>query len=53
MITLTNSTGEVVKQQMESAGLTRYFESLLSIDPMRKYKPVLETYRQATEKLGV
>lgn len=53
MVTLTNSTEEVVKQQMESAGLTRYFETLLSIDPMRKYKPALETYRQATEQLGV
>lgn len=53
MITLTNSTEEVVQQQMKSAGLTQYFEALLSIDPMRKYKPALETYRQATEKLGV
>jgi 2-haloacid dehalogenase len=53
MVTLTNSTEEVVKQQMESAGLTPYFEALLSIDPMRQYKPALETYRQATEKLGV
>lgn len=53
MVTLTNSTGEVVKQQMESAGLTKYFETLLSIDPMRKYKPALETYREATKKLGV
>lgn len=53
MVTLTNSTEEVVKQQMESAGLTKYFETLLSIDPMRKYKPALETYREATTKLGV
>ncbi|MEX2592296.1 MAG: haloacid dehalogenase type II [Anditalea sp.] len=53
MVTLTNSTEEVVKQQMESAGLTKFFETLLSIDPMRKYKPAPETYREASKKLGV
>jgi len=53
MVTLTNSTEKVVKEQMESAGLTQYFERLMSIDPMKKYKPALETYRQATNMLGV
>lgn len=53
MVTLTNSTGEVVKQQMASAGLTHYFESLLSIDTTRKYKPALETYSAAVRKMGV
>lgn len=53
MVTLTNSTEEVVKQQMESSGLSKYFEMLLSIDPMRKYKPAPETYRKASEKLRV
>ena len=38
---------------MKSAGLIHYFEALLSIDPVRKYKPALETYRRATKKLGV
>lgn len=52
MVTLTNSTEEVVKQQMESARLTKYFEAMLSIDTMREYKPALETYREATKKLG-
>lgn len=53
MVTLTNSTGEVVKQQMASAGLTTYFDALLSIDTTRKYKPALETYSEATKKMGV
>ncbi|HEV7349732.1 haloacid dehalogenase type II [Telluribacter sp.] len=53
MVTLTNSTEEVVRQQMESAGLSDYFETLLSIDAIKKYKPALETYKMATEKGGV
>jgi 2-haloacid dehalogenase len=39
MITLTNSTGEVVKEQMKNAGLAKYFEALMSIEEIRKYKP--------------
>ena len=53
MVTLTNSTEEVVNEQMESAGLTQYFERIMSIDPMKKYKPALETYQKATQMLGV
>ncbi len=51
MITLTNSTQEVVTQQMKSAGLTDYFEELLSIDSISKYKPHPDAY--ALEKAGV
>lgn len=53
MVTLTNSTEEVVNEQMEYAGLSQYFERLMSIDPMRMYKPALETYRNATKALGI
>lgn len=53
MVTLTNSTEEVVKQQMDAAGLTQYFERTMSIDPYQTYKPSLETYRKTTEILGV
>ncbi len=53
MITLTNSTHEVVTQQMKAAGLTEYFEQLMSIDATRKYKPHPDTYRQALKKANV
>jgi len=53
MVTLTNSTEDVVNEQMKSAGLTTYFERLMSIDPLKKYKPALETYQQAVQTLGV
>jgi len=53
MVTLTNSTEEVVTQQMDAAGLTQYFERIMSIDSYQKYKPALETYTKTTEILGV
>jgi 2-haloacid dehalogenase len=53
MVTLTNSTEEVVNQQMEAAGLSQYFERVMSIDSYLKYKPALETYTKTTEILGV
>lgn len=53
MITLTNSPPEVVTQQMQAAGLTEYFELLLSIESTRRYKPHPDTYAFALQKTGV
>jgi 2-haloacid dehalogenase len=53
MITLTNSTKEVVNEQIKAAGLTKYFEELMSIDSTRKYKPHPDTYQYALDKAGV
>lgn len=53
MVALTNSTGEVVKEQMKNAGLIEYFEALLSIDEIRKYKPAPETYHTVVNKFGI
>jgi 2-haloacid dehalogenase len=53
LVAFTNSTAEVLKQQMEKAGLTNLFEALLSVDEVRKYKPAIDTYREISKKLGV
>lgn len=53
MVTLTNSTKEVVTQQMKSSGLTDYFDELMSIESTRKYKPHPDTYQYAINKAGV
>jgi len=53
MVTLTNSSHEALTQQMELAGLTGYFEQLMSVDTMRQYKPKTAVYQQAVEQLGV
>ncbi|MBV7327144.1 haloacid dehalogenase type II [Chloroflexi bacterium TSY] len=53
MATLTNSPPHVLEAQMENAGLTNYFEQLISVDPTRKFKPAPEPYLHAAKELGV
>jgi len=53
MVTLTNSPDATVQKQMAYAGLTGYFEQLLSIDSLKRYKPHPDTYRTTCERLQV
>jgi 2-haloacid dehalogenase len=49
---LTNSPEEVVRERMERTGLISYFECVLSAEHVRKYKPSMEVYRWAINKMG-
>lgn len=53
LATLTNSPPAAVEAQIRHAGLGGYFEQLLSVDSVRRFKPAPETYRMAAERLGV
>lgn len=53
LATLTNSTQQVVDQQMENSGLGEYFEQMLSADTVQRLKPAPEPYHLAAERLGV
>jgi 2-haloacid dehalogenase len=53
LASLTNSTEEVARAQLEYAGLTDLFELVLSADTVRRLKPAPEPYRMAAERLGV
>lgn len=53
LATLTNSPASTLAAQLAYAGLTEYFETSLSVDTIRKYKPALETYKWAVEQLSV
>lgn len=53
LVTLTNSSNAAVNDQMKNAGLTRFFESLLSVEGVKKYKPHADVYRWAAERVGV
>jgi 2-haloacid dehalogenase len=53
MVTLTNSPDATVQKQMAYAGLTGFFEQLLSIDSLKRYKPHPETYHSTCERLKV
>jgi len=50
---LTNSTAEVAEAQLTNAGLIEYFDRVLSVDSVRRFKPAIETYRMAARELGV
>ena len=53
MVTLTNSPDATMRKQIAYAGLTGFFEQLLSIDSLRRYKPHPDTYRITCERLKV
>ena len=53
LATLTNSAPAVVNDQISNAGLSDYFEQLISVDEVRAFKPAPEPYRLAASKLGV
>jgi len=53
LVTLTNSTEQVVEAQIHNAGLAEYFDKMFSADTVRRLKPALEPYQMVAEKLGV
>ncbi|OAB80135.1 haloacid dehalogenase type II [Cochleicola gelatinilyticus] len=53
LVSFTNSSNEGVKKQFEYAGLTAYFEKMLSVEDVRKFKPATEAYQWAAQKMGV
>jgi 2-haloacid dehalogenase len=53
LATLTNSPEYALKEQLTNSNLTGHFELALSIDAIKKYKPLAETYVWAAEKLSV
>jgi 2-haloacid dehalogenase len=53
LASLTNSTEQVARAQLEHAGLLEAFEMVLSADTVRRLKPAPEPYLMAAERLGV
>ncbi|MBA2519109.1 MAG: haloacid dehalogenase type II [Chloroflexia bacterium] len=53
LATLTNNPGPVVEAQLTNAGLRDYFERVLTVDEVRRFKPAPEPYRMAADQLGV
>jgi len=53
LATLTNSSKSMVADQMQNAGLARFFEALLSVEEVGIYKPQTHVYRWAARRVGV
>ncbi|WP_405377731.1 haloacid dehalogenase type II [Nonlabens sp. Asnod3-A02] len=53
LVSYTNSSNEGVKKQFEHAGLTSYFDEMLSIEDAGKFKPFKQAYNWAANKMNV
>ena len=53
IIALTNAPEKTVCERMERTGLISYFETVLSAETVKKYKPERKVYEWAVQKLNV
>ncbi len=53
LFTLTNSPTQTLAAQMKNSGLREFFEDFFSVESVRKFKPAIEPYQFAAEKLSV
>jgi 2-haloacid dehalogenase len=53
LATLTNSSPDMARAQLAHAGILDLFEHVLSVEEVRRYKPAVEPYHMAAERLGV
>lgn len=52
LVTLTNSPPAVVEAQLKYAELSEYFDAMLSVDKIGKFKPDPAVYNMAANELG-
>ena len=53
LVALTNGKPRVALEQLEYAGLSSYFDKILSVEVVNKYKPAPETYNYVTKMFTV
>jgi 2-haloacid dehalogenase len=53
LVTLTNSPPDAQIKQLKAAGIDGWFEQLLSVDRVGRYKPATQVYQMAADELIV
>ncbi|MBE0439584.1 MAG: haloacid dehalogenase type II [Gammaproteobacteria bacterium] len=53
LLTLTNSSDAMITDQLKNAGLDKLFEAALSVESVGLYKPHVDVYRWAAQRVGV
>jgi 2-haloacid dehalogenase len=53
VVALTNSVQSVAEAQLDHAGLTGFFDAVISADSVRRLKPAPEPYRAVAARFGV
>lgn len=51
-VVVSNSTQEMILEQLQHAGLTDYFDNIYSVDTVQRGKPFPEIYQHAANKEG-
>jgi 2-haloacid dehalogenase len=51
-VAVSNSTQEMMHEQLQHAGLTDYFDNIYSVDAVQRAKPFPEIYQHAANKEG-
>lgn len=52
LATLTNSSPDLAERQLEAAGIRRRFDEVLTVEPVRVFKPARAVYEHAARQLG-
>lgn len=50
---LTNFGPDAVSEALEHARLSKYFEKVISVDSVKRFKPAVEPYQWAARELGI
>ncbi len=53
MAVLSNSAPAALEEQLQHSGLRKYFEQVLSVEIVRRYKPAPDPYAAAAGSLGI
>ena len=53
LIAFSNGKPSVLEEQLDFAGLSKYFDDILSVDPVKKYKPHPDTYQFVLTESGI
>ncbi len=53
MAAFSNSPPDTLRAQLEHAGIAHYFEQVLSVHGLEKYKPAPATYQYAAQQLAI
>lgn len=53
LVAFTNSSKKGVKNQLENANLSLYFDDVLSVEGVKKFKPFTDSYTWASKKIGI
>ncbi len=53
LVALTNSAQQAAETQLTNAGIANFFERIMSVEGVQRFKPAAEVYQMAADQLGI